>query len=77
MQADVLLGRLKQLCHVLLRQPDCLTLKAHIDLQLPVLRLVNEELSALRWCLGIFAHEMILLINRALKSCLIAARASS
>ena len=56
MQADVLLGRLEQLRHVLLRQPDRLALKPHVDLQLPVFRLVNAELSARRWCLGIFAH---------------------
>jgi len=40
MQADVLLGRLEQLGHVLLCQPDCLPLEPHVDLQLPVLRLV-------------------------------------
>ena len=46
MQADVLLGRLEQLRHVLLGQPDGLALKPHIDLKLSVLGLVDEELAA-------------------------------
>jgi hypothetical protein len=33
---------------VLLRQPDRLALKPHVDLQSPVLRLVNEKLSTRR-----------------------------
>jgi len=50
MQADVLLGRLEQLRHVLLRKPDGLALEPHVELQLPVLCLVNEELAARGWC---------------------------
>ena len=62
MLPDVLLGRLKQLRHLRLRQSDGLALKSHANLQLPVLRLVNEELAARRWwCLGIFAHGFVLL----------------
>jgi len=61
METNVLLGRLKQLRHVLLREPDGLALKPHVDLQFPVLRLVNEELAARRGCPRIFAHGFGLL----------------
>ena len=44
-QADVLLRGLKQRSHVLLREPDCFTLEPHVDLQLSILGLVNEELA--------------------------------
>ena len=59
MLPDVLLRRLKQFGHVLLRQPDRFTLKPHVDLQSPVLRLVNEKLSTRRWRLGILADGFI------------------
>lgn len=59
MLPDVLLGRLKQLRHVLLREPDGFALEAHVDLQLTVRRLVNEELAAgHRRGLGFVAHGM-------------------
>ena len=47
-QADVLLGRLEQLRHVRLREPDGFALEAHVNLQLPVFRLIDEELAARR-----------------------------
>jgi len=45
-QADVLLRGLEQVRHVLLGEPDGFALEAHVDLQLPVLRLVDQELAA-------------------------------
>ena len=46
MLPDVLFGRLKQFRHVLLREPDGFALEPHVEPQLPVLGLVNEELAA-------------------------------
>ena len=46
MQADVLLGGLEQLRHLLLGEPDGFAFEPHIDLQLPVRGLINEELAA-------------------------------
>ena len=64
MKTDVLLNRLEQDGQVLLRKPNDLSFKSHVDLQLPLLRLANEEL-AFRWrrCFGIFAHGC--LVDRA------------
>ena len=43
--ADVLLRRLEQLGHLLLRQPDGLVFQPHVDLDPPVLGLVDQELA--------------------------------
>jgi hypothetical protein len=40
-----LFARLKKCRQVLLRKPDCLALELHINFQLPVFGLVNEELA--------------------------------
>ncbi len=54
MEAGVLLGRLKQFRHVLLRKPHSLTLKPYVNLQLPIFSLKNEKLAARRWLSQIF-----------------------
>ena len=46
--ADVLLAGLKKLGHVLLRQPHRLALQPHVELQLPVLSLIDQKLPQLR-----------------------------
>lgn len=48
MQAYVLLCRLKQLRHMVLRQPDSLALKADIEFKPAILGAIDEELSV-RW----------------------------
>jgi hypothetical protein len=53
MQADVLLGGLEQLRHVLLREPDGFVLEANVELKFSVLGLVDEELSAGGWIGGV------------------------
>ena len=42
----LVLHRLEQLRHVRLGKPDGLAFKAHVELQLPVLRLIDEALAA-------------------------------
>jgi hypothetical protein len=44
-QADVLLGRMEQVGHVLLRQPDGFAFQSDFDLSLTILRGIEEELS--------------------------------
>ena len=55
MKTDILLCRLKQLSHVVLRQPDSLALKADIELKASILGAVDEELPV-RWRIVLSLH---------------------
>ena len=45
--AYVLLGRLKQICHRLLRKPNCLVAQSYFDASPPILGLVENELTGI------------------------------
>ena len=55
-QADVLLGRLKQVSHVLLGQPDGFILKPDLNFYLPVFWGIDKELAFGLW-IGISARH--------------------
>ena len=63
-EADVLLGGLKQISHVLLRQPDALIFQSDFNLHPSVFRAIDEELT-LGWRIGFLGMAHVSKISAA------------